>query len=101
MFSSLRRPLSGRSTGVFNCGTDITCYENCGGPRSTDSYACTLQDVLNDAEVNDHTVYLPFDLFQIVDSLHREISRRPRTSRHRVPRRGVALSISLHRYRVT
>lgn len=62
----------GRGTGFFHFGTDITCYGNYCGARPTDHYTGALQDVLNDAEIKNGTVYLPFDPSQIAENLRHE-----------------------------
>src|ERR1019366_5528758 len=68
----LRGPLSEKS-GYFEFGTGITCYGRCAGHFPARRPKETLRNVLSDATIDGGTVYLPFDLEQVVDNLRWEL----------------------------
>jgi len=67
-----RAPFS-RRDGFFQFGKDITCYGDYtdGGP--TIAHAGKLHDIEHCVEIDNGTVYLPFDASLVADNLRREI----------------------------
>jgi hypothetical protein len=68
----LRGPLSGRN-GYFQFGTGTTCYGRCTGHFPSPLPTEMLRNVLPDATIEGGTVYLPFDLKQVVNNLRCEL----------------------------
>jgi len=67
----LTGPLSEKS-GYFQFGTGTTCYGRCAGHVPSPLPKEPLRDVLFDATIDGETVYLPFDLEQVVENLRCE-----------------------------
>ena len=65
-------PLSEQS-GYFQFGTGTTCYGKCTGHVPSRLPTEMLRNVLFDASIDGGTVYLPFDLQQVVDNLRCEV----------------------------
>ncbi len=68
----LQGPLSEKS-GYFQFGNGTTCYGRCAGHFPSRLPQEMLPDVLLDATIDRGTVYLPFDLQQVVDNLRCEL----------------------------
>ncbi len=68
----LKKPLSEQS-GYFEFGTGTTCYGRCAGHAPSPSPTGMLSDALSDTMIEGSTVYLPFDLKQVVDNLRCEL----------------------------
>ena len=69
---SPKGPLGGTS-GYFQFGQGAVCYGSYYGQRTAESPAGTLHDALHDIEIKDGTVYLPFDPYEVVENLRREM----------------------------
>jgi len=68
----LKGPLSDQS-GYFEFGAGTTCYGNCAGHTPSHSSTEKLEDVLPDITIDEKTVYLPFNLKQVIDNLRTEL----------------------------
>lgn len=63
----------GDTDGYFQFGQGVTCYGNCHGRRPAKSPEGVLHDAINDIEIKDGTIYLPFDPLEVVENLRREM----------------------------
>jgi hypothetical protein len=62
-----------QNPGYFRFGDDAICYGKYAGRRPPESAAGSLNDGLRDAVVEDGTIYLPFDLGEVLDNLRFEL----------------------------
>jgi hypothetical protein len=69
---ALRGQLSEKS-GFFRFGLGTVCYGKCSGHSPSDSPNSLLHDALHDTTIDGDTIYLPFDLRQVVENLRYEL----------------------------
>ena len=67
-----RGPTS-ETRGYFRFGKEAICYGKCAGRRPSESAAGDLHDALGDTAVENGTIYLPFDLGEVLDNLRCEL----------------------------
>lgn len=81
-----QRPLS-ENSGYFQFGVGTTCYGRCAGhsPSSVPEHAAGARC---DANIEGESVYLPFDLEQVVENLHCEVYAQ--ASRSSAKKRAIA-----------
>ena len=59
--------------GYFRFGDDAVCFGKCYGQQPRSSPTGPLSDLTNKVEIDDGTVYLPFDPSEVVESLRSEL----------------------------
>jgi len=68
-----QRGAASETRGYFRFGKEAICYGKCAGRRPSESAAGDLHDALGDTAVENGTIYLPFDLGEVLDNLRCEL----------------------------
>src|SRR5271170_8447921 len=61
-----------KNSGYFRFGADLVCYGQCSGLLPSNSPRSTMGDAHSGMSSDGGTIYLPFDVDQVVDSLRYE-----------------------------